>query len=204
MSEARRTGSSSTSKENVGEQRTSGQSIQRRQPREEGLAVPGMAASPFQLMRRMSDEVDRLFDRVFGDFGFGRPFGLTRSPFAETGFAQAMWTPRIEAFQKGDKLIVRAELPGMKKDDVEVNVTEDAVVIRGERKEEHERREEGFFHSERSYGNFYRTVPLPEGVITDSARATFKDGILEIELQAPPSEVSRGRKVEIQEASGQK
>jgi HSP20 family protein len=77
-------------------------------------------------------------------------------------------------------------------------VTEDAITIQGERRHEEERKEDGFYHSERSYGSFYRSIPLPEGVITDSAKATFKDGVLEVELQAPPQEVSRGRRVEIQ------
>lgn len=203
MAETRGTSSpSSQRQENTGQQR--GQAIQRRQT-QEGLALPEMfSGNPFQLMRRMSEEMDRAFDRMFGDFGLNRPFGLTRSPFAEAGIAPAMWTPRIEAFQKDDKFIVCAELPGLKKDDVEVNVTEDAITIQGQRQEEHERKEEGYYHTERSYGSFYRTIALPEGVITDSAKATFKDGVLEIELQAPPSEVSRGRRVEIQETSEQK
>lgn len=175
-------------------------SIQRR-PRghEEVLGFPGaFASSPFELMRRMSHEMDRAFDRMFDDFGFGR--GLSRSPFAGAQ-GGGTWSPRIEAFQKEDKFIVRAELPGLKKDDVEVNVTEDAITITGQRQEEHERKEEGFYHSERSYGSFFRTIPLPEGVISDSAKASFRDGVLEIQLQAPPDEVSRGRRVEISDAT---
>lgn len=203
MAETKRTGSpSSQRQENTGHQR--GQAMQRREP-QGGLAFPEMfSGSPVHLMRRMSEEMDRVFDRLLGDFGFRSPFALMRTPFADTGATQAVWTPRIEAFQKEDKFMVRAELPGLKKDDVEVNVTEDAITIQGQRREEHERKEEGFYHSERSYGSFYRTIPLPEGVITDSAKASFKDGVLEIQLQAPPSEVSRGRRLEIQEGSEQK
>jgi HSP20 family protein len=152
------------------------------------------ASNPFQMMRRMTEEMDRVFERFFENFGFGslsRRSGLSSLRAAD-------WTPRIEAFQKDDRFIVRAELPGLKKEDVEVNVTEDAITIQGERRHEEERKEDGFYHSERSYGSFYRSIPLPEGVITDSAKATFKDGVLEVELQAPPQEVSRGRRVEIQ------
>lgn len=161
-------------------------------------------ASPFGLMRRMSEEMDRMFDRMLDDFGVGRrslaPRGFFRGPGSTR---EAIWSPQIEAFQKEDKFIVRAELPGLKKEEVEVNVTEDALTIQGQRRHEHEEQREGFYHSERSYGSFYRAVPLPEGVITDSAEASFKDGVLEVRLQSAPSEVSRGRRLEITEGSGQ-
>src|SRR5262249_12190231 len=101
--------------------------------------------------------------------------------------------------QKGDKYIVRAELPGLKKDDVQVELTENALTIQGERREQHEEEREGYFQSEREYGTFYRSVPLPEGVITESAQGTFRDGVLEITMQAPPAEASRGRRIDIKE-----
>lgn len=172
--------------------------MQRRHHRgEEGIGFHApFAASPFGLMRRMTQEMDRTFDRLFDELGFGRGSGLSRLPFS--GFeGGGTWSPRVEAFQKGDRFIVRAELPGLKKEDVDVHVTDEAITIQGQRQEEHQHDEEGFFHSERSYGSFYRTIPLPEGVITDSAKASFRDGVLEIHLQAPPDEVSRGRRVEI-------
>jgi HSP20 family protein len=172
--------------------------MQRRQTRgESGLASSGVFAnSPFHILRRLTEEMDRTFERMFEHAGFGR-FGLSRPFSASEQSGLASWTPRIEAFQQQDKFIVRAELPGLKKDDVEVNVTEDAITIKGQRQEEQERNEEGFYHSERSYGSFFRTIPLPEGVITDSADASFTDGVLEIRLQAPPNEVSKGRRIEI-------
>jgi HSP20 family protein len=149
-------------------------------------------ASPFQLMRRMSDEMDRLFGRVFEE------------PRGERGFVSSssgIWSPKIEAFQKRDKFIVRAELPGIKKDDVQVEVTEDQVTIQGERREEHDEEREGVFRSERSYGSFYRTVPLPDGVIPESAEASFRDGVLEIAVQSPPKAVNQPRRLEIKDAS---
>lgn len=159
------------------------------------------AASPFEFMERMSEEMDRWFDRVSRDIGFPRRSWFSRGLFG-TAASPGAWTPRVEAFQKGDRFIVRAELPGLKKDDVQVELAENALTIRGERREEHEEEQEGFYHSEREYGQFYRTVPLPEGVIGDSAQATFKDGVLEVSMPAPPAEASRGRRLEIQEASG--
>ena len=190
-----------------GQENVDRQQLQPRSQRgERGLERGGgysdvFGGSPFQLMRRMSQEMDRVFDRMFEDFGFGQrslaPSGFFNLPATREG----IWTPRIEAFQKDDKFIVRAELPGLKKEDVEVNITEDAITIQGQRRHEHEEQHEGFFHSERSYGSFYRTIPLPPGVISDSADARFRDGVLEVTLQAPPSEVTRGRRVEITEGS---
>jgi HSP20 family protein len=154
------------------------------------------SATPFEIIDRMSEEMDRVFDRVFRGFGssrhewLGRPEGHTRG---------GDWLPRIEAFQKGDRFVVKADLPGLKKDDIQVEVTDDALTIQGERREEHQEEREGLYRSERQYGHFYRTVPLPDGVISESAQATFRDGVLEVSLQAPPSEANRGRRLEIKE-----
>ena len=95
---------------------------------------------------------------------------------------------------------MRADLPGLTKDDVKVEVTGDAVIISGERKSEHEERGEGFYRSERSYGSFYRRLPLPEGASADDAQATFRDGVLEITMQAPQRQ-RRGRTLQITDAS---
>ena len=142
--------------------------------------------SPFgSLFQRWNDEMDRFFD----DFGFGRT-GMQRGQTAQ-------WSPQIEVRHRGNELLIRADLPGMKKEDVNVEIRDDAVVLQGERKDEHEEEREGWYRSERSYGSFYRTVPLPEGTIADSAKASFKNGVLEITLQTPPKEVNQGRKINI-------
>ncbi|HXE79646.1 MAG TPA: Hsp20/alpha crystallin family protein [Vicinamibacterales bacterium] len=147
--------------------------------------------SPFELMRRMSDEMDRMFERFHDEFRGAR---RSLAPGGE-------WTPPIEMFQKGDKLVIRTELPGIRKEDVSVEVADDMVTIQGERREEHKEEREGFYRSELSYGSFYRSIPLPEGAIAESAEATFKDGVLEITMQAPPHEVGRARRLEIKETS---
>jgi len=163
--------------------------------------------SPFGMLERFADEMDRIFE----DFGFGRAWPTTRagrSPLR--GISQgpagewAAWTPAMEVFHRNDQLIIRADLPGLTKDDVKVDVTEDVVTVQGERKQEQEEEREGVYRSERSYGAFFRTIPLPEGVIADQAKATFKDGVLEITMPAPPEQVRRGRRVEITEASSSK
>ena len=120
-----------------------------------------------------------------------RPWGGT------SGRGSALWSPQIETFQRGDQFVVRADLPGMKKENVNVELTDDSLTIEGERRDEREEDREGFYRSERSYGSFCRVVQLPEGAIAESAKATFRDGVLEVTLQAPPREVSRKRRLEI-------
>jgi HSP20 family protein len=111
--------------------------------------------------------------------------------------SRAEWAPAIEAFQRGNEFVVRADVPGLSRDDLSVEIGDDALTIQGERKYDHQEEREGVFRSERSYGSFYRVVPLPEGAVSDSAKANFKDGVLEVVLQAPSHEVRRGRRIEI-------
>jgi HSP20 family protein len=152
--------------------------------------------SPFDLMDQMTQEMDRWFDRMTRNAGFPRLSGATRSPIGGLQRSET-WMPRIEAGQKGDAFIVRADLPGLRKEDVDVEVTENAISIRGERREEREEEREGYWRSEREYGQFHRTIPLPEGVIVDNAQATFRDGVLEVSMPCAPSQANRGRKVDI-------
>lgn len=153
-------------------------------------------SGPFDLLERFADEMDRMFD----DFGFGRSWGRGLS----TGAANITWAPQVEVYQRNNELVVRADLPGMKKEDIKVDVTEDAITIQGERRREQEEERGGVFRSERSYGSFYRTIRLPEGAITDQAKASFKDGVLEITLPAPPEQVTRGRRLDISEGASTK
>jgi HSP20 family protein len=194
------------SKPNRGESsRETGQAVARRDQESAAMQrrpAGGWPGNPFEMMDRMTEEMDRLFDRVFGDFGTPRRW-LTRRPFRSLE-REGQWQPRLEAFQQGDRFIVRADLPGLKKDDVKVELGENAITIQGERREEHQEEREGYYHTEREYGQFYRTVPLPEGVITESAQASFKNGVLEITMQAPPAEATRGRRLEIKDASEDK
>lgn len=162
-----------------------------------------------QALQRGGGRAESLWRDPFAGFWGGRdpfasfwePFGLaTRAawPFGTGREAtQNLWSPQMETFQRGSEFVVRADLPGLNKDDVKIDITDDTLTIEGERREEHEENREGYYRSERSYGNFYRVVPLPEGAITDSAKANFNNGVLEIVVQAPPREVSRGRRLEI-------
>jgi HSP20 family protein len=154
--------------------------------------------NPFSFMRRFSEDMDRLF----GDFdlgrglasGFGREFGRLAD------LEGSMWSPQVEAFERDGKLIVRADLPGLTKGDINVDITDDAIKIRGERRQETEENEEGYYRSERSYGSFYREIPLPSGVNGAQANATFRDGVLEITMPAPARQAS-SRRIEIGEGT---
>jgi HSP20 family protein len=110
----------------------------------------------------------------------------------------------IEVVHRENELVVRIDLPSLSKDDIKVNVTEDAITIQGERKREHKEEREGVFRSERRYGSFSRVIPLPEGTMTDQAKASFKDGVLEVTMPAPPEQVRRGRRLEISEGAAAK
>lgn len=159
--------------------------------------------TPFSFMRRFSEEMDRLFE----DFGFGshwRTPSVGRGFMSDLGeFGQGLWSPQIETFEREGQLVIRADLPGLSKDDVNVEMNEDAITISGERRNENEEQREGYYRSERSYGSFYRQIPLSEGVKAEDAQATFRNGVLEITLKAPQLQ-SQKRRLEISEGGGEK
>ena len=111
--------------------------------------------------------------------------------------------PQIEVLQANGQFMVRADLPGLTKEDVKVEITDEFLTISGERKEETEEKREGFYRSERSYGSFYRQIPLPEGAKTENAAATFANGVLEITIPAPKI-AAPTRKLEIKEPAEEK
>ncbi len=141
------------------------------------------SSSPFVLMRRFSEEMDRSFGHLFSH-------GSSNS---------AAWMPAIEIYERDGQLQVRAELPGLKPEDVKVEVTDGALIIQGERKYEHEENKKGVYCSERRYGQFYREIPLPEGADVERAKAQFNNGVLDIKLPVP-EQVSKRREIPI--ASG--
>ncbi len=141
---------------------------------------------PLDLMRRVSRDLDR----AFGDF-FGT--GLLGSWFGET---MTRW-PEIEMFQRGNRLVVRADVPGLKPEEVNVEVRGNDLYVTGERRSESERTEGGIYRSERSYGSFSRVVPLPEGARAETASATFENGVVEIEVEVPALENRGSRRIEV-------
>ena len=173
-------------------------------PQQRGLSRQERFApqSPFTFMRRFSEEMDRLFD----DFGFGGSLLSPRSSFGSSllspgwgrDIEHSMWSPQIDVSQRGNDLVIHADLPGLTKDDINVDIEDNQIILRGERRDEHEQNEQGIYHSERSYGSFYRAIPLPQGVNPEQANATFQNGVLEITVPMPAQQ-SRGRKLEISE-----
>jgi HSP20 family protein len=158
--------------------------------------------NPFALMWQLSREMDRMMSSAFGS-GLAPLFGsnLSRSNQGrgDDWSAATMWSPRIDVEQRNDSIVVRADLPGVRKEDVQIDVTGDGLTIAGERREE---REEGgddqnYRAIERSYGSFYTTVPLPQGVNTEKLTAKMRDGVLEITV--PLDESARPRRIQIQD-----
>jgi HSP20 family protein len=202
--------STTTGKASDAEQRERERSIETQRegrltktPARRGLTSPVYGSgSPFSLMRRMAEDMDR----VFQDFGFGRTgLGLTpslglgydRDLWRGSGLEQSIWTPQIETFRRGDNLVIRADLPGLKKEDVKVEIDNDVLTISGERSEESEEERDDFYRSERSYGQFYRAIPLPDGVGADQVDASFKDGVLEVTLPAPKQSERETKRIQI-------
>jgi len=138
------------------------------------------SSSPFQMMRRMQEEMDR----AFGSF-FGQPAG-GGSIDATSG-----WTPTADVYETENEIVVKADIPGVEPEDLEVYCTDDGVVLRGETRREQERDEGGWHRTERRYGRFERQIPLPQGARPDDAQANFRNGVLE--LRIPKSEESRQR-----------
>lgn len=133
-------------------------------------------------------------DRMFEDF-LGRrlrPFWPERWWSAA---ATEITTPAVDLYEEKDDIVVKAELPGMEKDDIEVNLSDNRLTIKGEKTQEEEVKKEGYYRSERSYGSFVRTLELPREVQTDKIKAAFKNGILEIRL--PKTEEAKKKETKV-------
>lgn len=126
-----------------------------------------LGASPFNLMKRFTDE----FDRMFGGF----------VPSTEV----EVFAPPIEVKHKEGNFIVTAELPGIAKEDVRVQVIEESLVIEGEKKCVKEEKAEGYYRTERTYGKFYRSIPLPKGAKPEMVKAELINGVLKVVIPVP-------------------
>ena len=152
------------------------------------------AAAPSLLspLRAWEREMERMFD----DFPFFRwPRFRDLAPFRAARELRVQM-PSIDVYEEKDSVVVKAEMPGMGKDDIEVNVTDSTLTIRGEKKREEEVKDADYHRSEREYGSVYRSLTVPAGIKTDEAKATFKDGVLEIRL--PKSEEAKKKSVRVQ------
>ena len=127
--------------------------------------------SPFREMEEMERRINDVFGRPL------LPAIWRRTPVEEMG-----WAPAIEMFEKDDKFMVKAELPGMKEEDIDVSVVGDTLTIKGERKAESEVKEEDYYCCERSYGSFTRSITLPSSVEAKNIEASYENGVLEVSL----------------------
>ena len=163
-------------------------------------------ASPFELVHRFAEEMDRVFDDFGYETGWHLPLPrfLARSrKFFRHGaraLATTPWSPRIDVIEREGQLVVHADLPGMSKDDVKVEVTDGMLTLQGERKDEKKEEREGYSYSERRYGSFYRSIPLPEGADPSKATAEFRKGVLEVTMPTAPRPELKQRRVEVREA----
>mgnify|MGYP003288634841 CR=1 FL=1 len=140
--------------------------------------------TPMGNLVSFQDEMNRMFNQFFRG-GNGE----------EAGWGLRTWTPPVDIYETDDALVLKAELPGVSKDEVSVEVHQNTLILRGQRKHEAEVKEENYHRVERAYGTFQRSFVLPTMVDQDKVQATFKDGVLELHL--PKSEAAKPRRIAI-------
>jgi HSP20 family protein len=136
-------------------------------------------------LRSFQDEMNRMFNQFFRG-GTGE----------EAGWGVSTWAPPVDIYETDDALILKAELPGVSKDDVSVEIHQNTLILRGQRKHEAEVKEDRYHRVERAYGTFQRSFVLPTQVNQEKVQATYKDGVLELRL--PKSEAAKPKRVAIQ------
>jgi HSP20 family protein len=141
--------------------------------------------TPFSFLRRVAEELDG---------------ALLPGTSEREASARSAWTPIVEVSERDGQLRILAELPGLSPNNVRVEVEDHALIVQGEREEDHEATEGGLRRSERQFGFFYRRIPLPEGVDPEQAKAQFHDGMLEVTMPAP-SQDSKRRQIRIETGS---
>lgn len=149
-------------------------------------------AEPFTLLDDLEADMERLWRRPWSFW----PGPLLR-PFRAFNRETLTYVPRMDVFEKDNTIVVKAELPGLKKEDVQVQVEGDELVIRGESKAETEIKEEDYFRSERSFGSFFRRMALPAGVTPEQIQANLKDGVLEVRIPKPAEAGSEPKKIPV-------
>jgi len=121
---------------------------------------------------------------------------LRRRGEEEEGLISRAWAPAVDIYETDEKMVIKAELPGLRKEDVDIEVRDNTLTLRGERKFEKEIRRENYHRVERAYGSFQRSFTLPSTVKQEAIEAAFKDGILEISL--PKAEEAKPKQIKIQ------
>jgi HSP20 family protein len=146
--------------------------------------------SPERNLMQMREEMDRMFNQFFGRGGDGE----------EATWGQGIWAPPVDIYETDGAFVLKAELPGFTKEDVDIKIQGNQLILRGERKRETEAKEEQYHRIERAYGRFERAFWLPTTVDSEKIQATFKNGVLELRL--PKSEAAKPKRIAITEAEG--
>lgn len=151
------------------------------------LMKPGKGFfSPFE-------EMERWFEEAFRR-PFFAPSWMPRFKLPEFGGTY----PSVDIFEDGNDVVVKAELPGMQKEEIEVNISDDAITISGEKKTEEKVEKKDYYRLERSFGSFTRTLQLPSEILTDKAKAGFRDGVLEVRIPKTEAAARKSRKVTVE------
>jgi HSP20 family protein len=132
---------------------------------------------PADMFQAFQREMERFWPRFFAF-----PFGAMPAPAAPAG---TTYMPRMDAYEKDNTVVYKAELPGLKKEDVHVEIDNGYLVIHGETKAEQEVKEDAYYRMERNFGSFYRSVPVPFDVTPEQIKATLTDGVLEVQVPKP-------------------
>lgn len=162
--------------------------MENKKSKEVAKVEPAHAVSPFEEMEKRFEE---FFRQPFSIFG---PSWLPSVKFPESG----MISPDIDIFEDGGDVVVKAEIPGMRKEDIEVNLTDEMVTVSGEKKKEETVEKKNYYRVERSHGSFRRSFRLPKEVQSDKAKAKFKDGVLEIRVPKTAEAIKKEKKVTIE------
>ena len=139
---------------------------------------------PFRDIMTLRDRMDRLFGDTTGR---GWP--------AEEGLVASLWNPPVDVYETKDSIVLKADLPEVSKDDVDISIQGNVLSIRGERKREQEVKEKDFYRMERSYGGFTRSFTLPGTVDADKIEASFSGGVLTVTL--PKTEESKPKQIKV-------
>ena len=148
-----------------------------------------MALSPFRGFYDMQSEINRMFDEAFGE--------VTHRSGRQQGETPSRWAPALDALQEDGDIVVRAELPGVKPEDVDITLHNGVLTISGERKAEKRREGSGYYVRERRYGSFRRSMTLPQGVDESSISARFDGGVLEVRVSGAAA-VQEPRRIQIE------
>jgi len=154
-------------------------------------AASARALSPFEEMDRLFERMESLFPR-----GWMRPLRWERPGFGEFVSRLEMPVPKVDVIDRDNEVVVRAEVPGVDKKDIDVSVTDNTVIIKGTTSHEEKEEKGDYYRSEISRGSFSRTVGLPGDVDSAAAKASFKDGVLELVM--PKVEKSKRRNIKVE------